>query len=305
MRGRLFAAIVALLLLVVGVPAAAAVEPGDDPATAIDVGAGISTWDSTDMTPGPDDPDACGDFPGPQYATMWFRYEPSRSGTTIVDVNSFVSEDGSTDFLAAVFVFRLDGGSLTEIGCGAYPATVYFGAERGATYLIMVSGLSSEATGEPELSDRGGTFDLMITAVKGRVVHDHFHDAGEFFDEFACPGGGLTISWDDNGHFKTFVDRNGGARRFTTFFQGTTWFTSETGQTIEVRYAQLFTDDLDGTGVITGLPQDVWLDGEHVIRDVGRLVFDFETGEVLFDAGRHPQWYDGLDICAHLGLGEV
>jgi hypothetical protein len=300
----MLAGMLGMLLLGTWVPAAVAAEPGDDPGTAIDVGTGESLWDSTEMTQGPDDPDSCKDFPGPEFATMWFRYEPDRSGTTIIDVNSFVSEDGSTDYLAGVFVFRLDGGSLTQLDCGAYPATVFLSAQGGATYLIMVSGLSSEATGEPELSDRGGTFALTITTVKGRVISDHFHDAQEFYDEFACPAGGMTIAWDDNGHFKTFLDRNG-PRRYTTFFQGTTWFTSDSGQTVAVRYAQTFSDRLDGTGVITGLAQDVSLDGKHVIRDVGRLVFDVETGEVLFDAGRHPQWYEGLDVCELLGLGDI
>ena len=301
MRRHLLAGVLAILLLAIGVPVAAAAEPGDDPGTAIDVGTGVSTFDSTDMTSGPDDPDACKDFPGPVSNTMWLRYEPARSGTTIVDVNSFVSADGSTDFLAVVFVYRDDGGSLTLLDCGAYPATVFLAAEGGASYLIMVAGLSAEATGEPELSDRGGTFDLILTAIKGRVIVDHFHDAGSFVDEEGCPGGAMTISWDDNGIFKTFLDKSG-PRRYTSFFQGTTWFSADDGSTVAVRYAQTFSDRLDGSGVITGLAQDVWLDGQHVIRDVGRLVFDLETGEVTFDAGRHPQWYEGLDICALLGL---
>jgi hypothetical protein len=303
MSRQLLAAVVALLLLVVGAPAALAGEPGDDPGAAIDVSAGVSTWDSTDMTQGPDDPDSCKDFPGPEFATMWFRYEPSRKGPTIVDVNSFVSEDGTTDYLAGVFVFRDDGGTLTQIDCSAFPASVFLTAQAGATYLIMVSGLSTEATEDPDLSDRGGTFDLSITAVKGRVLSDHFHDAGESLDEEGCPGGPILVSWDDNGNFKTFFGTTG-PRRFTTFFQGSTTFTDVgDGQRLTLKYAQTFTDRLDGSGVITGLAQDVWLDGKRVVKDVGRLVFDVETGEVTFDAGRHPQWYEGLDICAELGLG--
>ena len=303
MRRRLLAGIVALLLLGTGVPVAVAAEPGDSPGTAIDVTAGVSTWDSTDMTQGPEDPASCKDFPGPEFATMWFRYEPTRRATTIIDVNSFVSEDGSTDYLAGVFVFRDDGGTLTQLDCGAFPATIFLNAQAGATYLIMVSGLSTAATDEPDLSDRGGTFDLSITAIKGRVISDHFHDAGEFLDEEGCPGGAILVAWDDNGNFKTFLGATG-PRRFTTFFQGSTTFTDVgDGQTLTLKYAQTFFDRLDGSGVITGLAQDVWLDGKRVVKDVGRLVFDVETGEVTFDAGRHPQWYEGLDICAELGLG--
>ena len=304
MRRHLVTALVALVLLGLMAPAVAAAEPGDDPGTALPVAAGTSTWDSTDMTAAsPPDPAQCKDFPGPLFNTMWLRYTPAKSGTTMVDVNSFVSADGSTDFLAVVFVYAVSGGTQTLVDCGAYPATVFLNVQAGVTYLIMVAGLSTAATEEPDLSDRGGTFDVTITAIKGRVLTDHFRDSGEFLDDEFCPGGGVLVAWNDNVTFKTFLGANG-PRRYTSFFQGVTTFTDVSdGQTLTVKYAQTFTDRLDGSGVITGLAQDVWLDGKRVVKDVGRLVFDLETGEVTFDAGRHPQWYEGLDFCAELGLG--
>lgn len=301
MRRAIALFILASSILAVGAAPVLAVVAGDEPATAIAVGPGTATYDSSAMSENSAvDPATCGDLPGALSNTMWFRYAPTRDAMTIVDVNSFVSEDGTTDFLAGVAVYRVQGSTHTLITCAAYPATIFLPAKGGATYLILVAGLNAEATGEPELSDRGGTFDLTIQPIKGRVLRDHFHDAGSFVDEESCSEP-MTVSWDDNGTFKTFLDASG-ARRYTTFFQGATTFAVDGGATLVIKYAQTFTDRLDGTGVITGLAQDVWLDGQRVVKDVGRLVFDFETGEVLFDAGRHPQWYEGLDICAELGI---
>ena len=178
----LVGALLVLLMLPVG---AAAADPGDEPATAITVSAGVTRADSTSMTSNAAvDPASCGEFEGFSN-TMWFAYTAAKSGPTIVDLNSFVSEDGSTDFLAILFVYaKAANGSLTLVGCSAYPATVSFGASAGTTYLILSAALDAEDTGEPELSDHGGTFDLAITAVRGRVISDRFHDADTFVDEF-------------------------------------------------------------------------------------------------------------------------
>ena len=141
-----------MLLLVLMLPAAAiAAEPGDEPATAIPVSAGEAMYDSTEMTSNAAvDPASCGEFEGFSN-TMWFSYTPAKSGLTIVDINSFVSEDGSTDFLAIAFVYRVaSNGSLTLVGCSAYPATVVFRASAGTTYLIVSAALDAEDTGEPE-----------------------------------------------------------------------------------------------------------------------------------------------------------
>jgi hypothetical protein len=292
-------ALVVLAIASVGAPVSAA-EPGDDPATAIPVVAGVGTYDSSAMGTSAADPAACDPFPGPLSATMWFTYTAARDALTTVDVNSFVSADGSTDFLAVVFVYRVNGGPPELVGCSAYPATVVFGADGGATYQIMVAGLSAEATGEPELSDRGGTFDLSIAALRGRVQRDHFRSSETFVEEFLCSEP-ITISWKDNASFKTFYDRSG-PRAATVFYSGWTSFARDGGSTLTLRYAQTFRETFDGTATIVGLAQDVWLDGKRVVKDVGRLVFDLETGSVIFEAGDHPQWYEGLDICEELGL---
>ena len=144
---------------------------------------------------------------------MWFSYVASRKALTQFDVNSFVSSDGSTDFLAIVFVYSQSGSGLHLVGCNAFPATVFVPTQAGATYLIMVGGLSSAGfpDEDPALVDRGGTFDLTIEPIRGDP-RDHFHDSDTFVDEGLtdqCGDGDVTVSFDDHGTAKTFFDASG------------------------------------------------------------------------------------------------
>jgi hypothetical protein len=277
-----------------------AADPGDEPATAISVTPGVTRGDSTNMTSNAAvDPASCGEFEGFSN-TMWFAYTAAKSGPTIVDVNSFVSEDGSTDFLAILFVYaRAANGSLTLVGCSAYPATVTFAASAGTTYLILSAALDTEDTGEPALSDHGGTFDLTVTAVRGRVVSDRFHNADIFVDDFwseQC-GTEVTVSFDDRGMSKTFVTASS-QRKFTFFIVGSTTY-SDADSSVTLSYAQTFRDNLTGTNTIVGLPLKVVVDGKVYSLDRGRIVFDYD-GNILFEAGSHEFFNQGIDICALL-----
>ena len=100
---RLWSVFAAALLLVTLGPPVMAALPGDEPSTAIAVSSGTSTFDSSAMTESASDPSTCGPFNG-FWNTMWFAYAPAHPSVTKTDVNSFVSQDGSTDFLAIVFV---------------------------------------------------------------------------------------------------------------------------------------------------------------------------------------------------------
>jgi hypothetical protein len=211
-----------------------------------------------------------------------------------------VSEDGSTDFLAILFVYaKAANGSLTLVGCSAYPATVTFNASAGTTYLIMSAALDAEDTGEPELSDHGGTFDLAITAVKGRVLSDRFHDSDTFVDEGLSEecGTEVTVSFDDRGTAKTFYSTSG-QRMFTFFLVGSTTF-SDADSSVTFSYAQSYRDNLTGRQSILGLAQKLVVNGDVYALDVGRLVFDYD-GNILFDAGSHEFFNQGVDICALL-----
>jgi hypothetical protein len=291
-------AIVAVLMMLLVFPAGvAAVTPGDEPSTAIPVSAGTAQFDSTSMTTSAEDPTTCGEFEGFSN-TMWFSYTPTRRAITMFDINSFVSEDAN--FLAILFVYKQEtNGSLTLIGCSAFPATVFGSVEAGATYLIVSAALDAEDTGEPELSDHGGIFDLTISPVRGRVITDRFHATDSFVDEFLSEECGVevTVSFDDRGIAKTFFDASG-LRRFTFFIVGSTTF-STADSSVTLSYAQPVRDDLHGTVTFLGLPVKVVVDGEIVVMDVGRLVVTYD-GQIRFDAGRHTTFDTGIDICALL-----
>jgi hypothetical protein len=297
---RLCAIFVVLFGMLVIPPTASAIERGDEPSTAFRVTLGTAQYNSSAMTANASvDPAACGEFEGFSN-TMWFSYTPSRRALTIVDVSSFVSPDGSTDFLAIAFVFAKHGSSLDLVGCSAYPATVFFTAAAGTTYLIMVGGLGADDTGEPELSDRGGTFDLTIMTIRGRVITDRFHDTGSFVDEelSAVCGFEVTVSFDNRGTSKTFFSTSG-TRMFTFFIVGSTTFSTEDGRKLTFSYAQPFQDRLDGNVAILGLPIKVRLDGKLVTLDAGRLVIG-PDGSIVFEAGKHPTFDEGVDVCGLL-----
>jgi hypothetical protein len=288
MRASVF---VALLMAAIPVGVAAAV-PGDEPSTAIAASVGTTQYDSTAMTESGADPTSCGEFED-FTNTMWFSWTATRSTLTMVDINSFVS-DGSTDFLAILFVYAQSNGQLTLVGCSAYPATLFFGASAGTTYLILSAALGADDTGEPELSDHGGTFDLTIQPIRGRVLIDRFHDANTFVDEGLSDecGTEVTVSFDDRGIAKTFVTTSG-VRMFTFMIVGSTTF-STADASLTVTYAQPFRDTFDGNVTILGLPVKVVLNGQLVVLDAGRLVLGPDG--IVFEAGPHPVFESGVDI---------
>ncbi len=53
----------------------------------------------------------------------------------------------------------------------------------------------------------------------------------------------------------------------------------------------------DGSVTFVGLPIKVSVAGGTVILDAGKIVFNPETGEVLFEGGPHPTYYEGFDLC--------
>jgi len=287
--------VVALLMAAIPAGVAAAVA-GDEPSTAIAASVGTTQYNSTAMTESGADPTTCGEFED-FTNTMWFRWTATQSTITMVDINSFVS-DGSTDFLAILFVYAQSNGQLTLVGCSAYPATLFFSASAGTTYLILSAALGADDTGEPELSDHGGTFDLTIQPIRGRVLTDRFHEADTFVDEGLSDecGTDVTVSFDDRGMSKTFFTTSG-IRMFTFMIVGSTTF-STADASLTVSYAQPFRDTLDGNVTILGLPVKVVLDGQLVTLDAGRLVLGPDG--VVFEAGPHPVFDSGVDICAAL-----
>ena len=301
-RGLIATAAV-LAMLVVLMPTALAAEPGDEPGTAIAASAGTTQYDSTAMTESAADPAACPDpeFPGPFAATMWFSYAPTRDALTVVDVNSFVS-DGSTDYLAILFVFAKTNGGMDLVACSAYPAQVTIPAQAGTTYLIMVGGLTSTPfPDDPALLGHGGTFDLTITPIRGRILRDQFHASDTFVDEGlteACGDGEVVGSFKDRGSSTTFFNATG-PRVFTFHISGRTMYQMGDGPIVTVSYHETFYDYLDGTVADIGTPLKVSVDGKTFLIDAGKVVRDSD-GNIIFEAGPHPILENGFDLCALL-----
>lgn len=203
---RIAIAFVSILFLLAAMPAIGLAAAGDEPSNAIATTIGENPFDSSaSMANAADDPSTCGsDFPGPYAATIWLEYTATKADRSLtVDVNSFVSEDGSTDFLAILFVYAHTGSGLDLVGCRAYPATVDFEATAGTTYLFMVGGLSAAVTGEPELSDHGGTGILSIFS---------FGKGARVFKTEGCSvyDGNGDGYFDPNARLRTVITRNGG-----------------------------------------------------------------------------------------------
>jgi hypothetical protein len=176
-------------------------------------------------------------------------------------------------------------------------------AEAHTTYLIMVAGLSSTAVDDdPALLDHGGTFDLTIQPIRGRILRDHFHATDTFVDERLteeCGGGDVVVSYDDHGDSKTFFDATG-PRVFTFHISGRTTYRMGDGPVVTVTYHQTFWDYLDGTSANIGMPVKVTVDGGRPLQlDAGKVVFDAD-GNITFEAGPHPQLHNGTDLCALL-----
>jgi hypothetical protein len=298
MRRAFITIAAAIVLAAVPASAAAADLPGDEPGTAIAASVGTTQYDSTAMTASGADPASCGEYED-FTNTMWFSWTAARSSLALVDINSFVS-DGSTDFLAILFVYAETNGQRSLVACSAYPATVTFQATAGTKYVILSAALGADDTGEPDLSDHGGTFDLTIQPIRGRILTDRSHDTDTFVSDFwteEC-GTEVTVSFDDRTMAKTFFTATG-QRMFTFMIVGSTTLSSADGS-VTFTYAQPFRDTLDGTVSILGMPQKTWVNGhELVILDAGRLVLD-EDG-IAFVAGPHEQFETGVDVCALLG----
>ena len=158
-----------IAVLAVGVTPALAALPSDEPSTAL----AASRWGPRVRLDRHDRERRSHLPPGPGIRRGIYQHDVVlvRAGSrwvTMIDANSFVSSDGSTDYLAGLFVYAQTDGGLDPVACNGFPATVFIPAESGTTYLIMVGGLTAAGfpDDDPGLLDRGGTFDLTIEPIR-------------------------------------------------------------------------------------------------------------------------------------------
>jgi hypothetical protein len=152
------------------------------------------------------------------------------------------------------------------------------------------------------------TFTTMATATRPSVETLHIEEEpvlNEFLTDFC--GFPVTNTFTGDIRTTTFFNSTGEPVRqqalFTTFVA--TIDNPENGKTlVDNNASAVITNFEAGTDTIAGTVFNINLPGfGNVVLDAGRLIFDTETGEVLFEAGHHDV-VDGTDdpepICAYL-----
>jgi hypothetical protein len=96
-----------------------------------------------------------------------------------------------------------------------------------------------------------------------------------------------------------FFDRHGNFVRDQIHINGAGTLTNQdTGKTAFFSFHYMDAlHEVNGTLMFIGLPMKVRLPGKGVVvLDAGRLVLDLETDEVIFEAGPHPFFYEGIAL---------
>lgn len=138
---------------------------------------------------------------------------------------------------------------------------------------------------------------------------EHFHE--RFYEEVSdvdvC---GINVDVVNQGVFTdlVFFDQDGNFVRFQSPASGTTTFTADNGKSVQIRFANLYTETEsvdEEAGTITffstnkGLPEMIKLPrGAVQLRDAGVITFvntfdletgDFISGEISVNNGPHPE----------------
>ena len=149
------------------------------------------------------------------------------------------------------------------------------------------------------------TLAMLATAAPAqaeRLTHttEAFHFTGTVDPWFECDGFHLILDYDAVVRVTEYFNADGDLVRARTYGHGSgTFYNSETGESNTGSSPQIYFDDfVAGTTTIVGRLNHNNLPGEgNVALDAGRIVFDMETGEVLFSAGPHPG-EENIDWCS-------
>jgi hypothetical protein len=146
------------------------------------------------------------------------------------------------------------------------------------------------------------TFCSAGTASAETLTHttETFHLVGEVDPWFTCDGFHLILTYDATVRVTEYFNDSGEMVRARTYGHGSgTFVNSETGESNTGSSPQIYFDDyVAGTTTIVGRLNHNNLPGEgNVALDAGRIVFDMNTGDVLFSAGPHPG-EENIDWCS-------
>ncbi|HSF83768.1 MAG TPA: hypothetical protein VLA49_21225, partial [Anaerolineales bacterium] len=153
------AAVAVLVILLVGVlPALAAAPDNDDISTAtiiagLPFSVGLYT---TEATTAPGDPFPSCNYYGIREATVWFQYSPAYTQYVTA------STSGSS-YTTNLGVYTGGPGLLSEVACAIDYNPVYFLAEFGNTYYIMVAAVNGSPYPSPSPGPFGGWLNFSLT----------------------------------------------------------------------------------------------------------------------------------------------
>jgi hypothetical protein len=170
----------------------------------------------------------------------------------------------------------------------------------------------------------------VLPTLAGKPDHQIFQDEGS--DWLYCDTDGIFTTYDDNGdgwpdraegyeylvegswwanvNIHTFYDKddNPTYSRVSGVFRGTLT-RPDTGESVTERQTWVDTWDMAGTYYTTNHSWRIIRPGEPLIyRDVGRVIFDLTTGEIViaFMAGHHPSLEgDVPEYCGLFGDGQT
>src|SRR3954453_15656135 len=236
-------------------------------------------FDSRDATSAATDPTDCngshGSWPGPYSASVWFSYTAKSAGR--LNLSAPTTQGRPTDFLAISFVYEKTSTGLQLLDCAAFGNDATWSTKAGVTYLIMEAGLPTADTGDPDLSDRGGTGTMGVSRT-ANAAHYAWTDR---FTYSNC-GFPVEVAAHGDGTFRLRPGRHGDPTPYyfdnyhqvplTTNPANGKWFTEE-GQGV---YGDLHITNVSGT-IYT-----------FVSQEVGRpyTLTDMNGNKVYFDRGR-------------------
>ncbi|HEX8508259.1 MAG TPA: hypothetical protein VF635_02000 [Propionibacteriaceae bacterium] len=126
------------------------------------------------------------------------------------------------------------------------------------------------------------------------------HFEGEVNPWFECDGFDLILNYGADVRLTEYFNADGDLVRARAIGRGTgTFYNSVTLEANTGSSPSIYFDDfVAGTNTIVGRRHHNNLPGQgNVALDAGRIVFDMETGEVLFSAGPHPG-EENIDWCS-------
>jgi hypothetical protein len=118
----------------------------------------------------------------------------------------------------------------------------------------------------------------------------------------SCEGFDIIVNFEFAAMITEFYDQNGDLVRVRGWSRGTGELVNTvTGKTETGSGPSIFFDDFrTETTSIVGLQFHNNVPGQGIVAlDAGRIVIDWATDEVIFEAGPHPG-FDGIDWCAIL-----